>query len=379
MTKNIHVMYSFAGNKNFGDDYIASEWIRFNKQAGYRKQILFSSESTWLQSYHMGDGAIFNNVLPATIHQHAKEMREALGSEKLSIAQYIECGKVAADFLIESDQWRGLVNNIVSLQACGGGYINQIFPQVYAVISMMSRLAERLSVPLYGTGLGLCPMNTTDPTITSMFEGFAQVECRDNESVEALRETGGAISSSFGCDDTFITPVRYSQQPTRKPILFINVQSDSNAHLHAEVLNRVQALADITRNTHTVNYIHFFQRSDAKFLASLKKVVDVSAVYTKDQLYSGGLPFQRGDFCVSSRFHLHMLASRLGARGAYVSGRPGYYDIKHKSVVELGSNWSDLMSPEFLPESVLDQSNPEIDEVKLMQHKQKLAAHVFAP
>ncbi|MTH62198.1 polysaccharide pyruvyl transferase family protein [Paracoccus litorisediminis] len=370
-------MYSFAGNKNFGDDYIASEWIRFNKKSGYGKQILFSSDSTWLQSYHMQDGAIFNNVLPAIIHQHAKEMRENLGVERLSVAQYIECGNAAADFLIESDQWRGLIRNIVSLQACGGGYVNQIFPQVYSVVSMMKRLGERLAVPLYGTGLGLCPMDTTDSAITSVFEGFERIECRDRESLNALNETGGKIASSFGCDDTFLTPVRYAQQPTRKPTLFINIQSDSNAHLQSEILNRVQNLAGQLKDTHTVNYIHFFQRSDARFLSALKNVVDISAVYSKDQLYAGGLPFQQGDICVSSRFHLHMLASRLGAKGAYVSGRPGYYDIKHRSVVDLGSNWIDLMDESFVPESILSQSAPEMDECSLMMSKRALATEIL--
>ena len=370
-------MYSFAGNRNFGDDYIASEWIRYAKDKGYKKKIFFSAEATWLQAYHLHDDAIFNNVMPAAIYQQVKDRKKELSTEKLDVQEYVNCGKAAANVLLQSTQWRDLVRNVTSLQICGGGFLNSVFPHAYAVASMMQRMAEKLSVPLYGTGLGLCPMDPEEESVRELFEGFEIVECRDRDSFSILQKMGGAIKAKNGYDDTFLTPVKQAEQPSRRPALFVNIQSDSGVYTQDIVLKRVLSVIESVKLTHEINYVHFFQNSDAKFLNLMKRVTQISRVYDKDQLFSGGLPIQRGDLCITSRFHMHLLAARLGAKGAYLVGRQGYYDIKHKSNVALGSNWVDLMRDDFVLDSIVAQEGPSIDELALRREKQETARKIF--
>lgn len=43
---------------------------------------------------------------------------------------------------------------------------------------------------------------------------------------------------------------------------------------------------------------------------------------------------------MTTRFHFHVLAAAAGAAGTVIGAKTGYYDVKHQSVLDLGSGWS---------------------------------------
>lgn len=370
-------MYSFAGNRNFGDDYIAGQWIKYNEAAGFGKKIIFSSESGWLQAYHLEDNVIFNNFIPAALAARTRGLKQSRNVDKLTEVDMIAAGQEAADQLVDNLQWRNVISRISSLHMCGGGYLNSIFPHSYGIAALFQRLSERLSVPLYGTGLGLLPIASPIPELTRVFKGFEVIECRDQESSKMLEETWGLTNACLGSDDTFLLPVTTIVQPSRRPVLYLNLQSDSNTHHVQKMLDKVKPIVKSMEGGLDIHYLHFFQNSDGRYLKHITDQLPVSVIYSKEQLYSAGLPFMPADFCITTRFHLHLLASRVGLKGGFIAGRPGYYDIKHSSITGLGSNWVDIMNFDCEQDRFGRLPPPEIDERLLMSNKQKLAQKIL--
>lgn len=373
MVKNIHAVFSYAGNRNFGDDYILSEWIKYSEAAQTGKKLFISTDSTWMQSQHIDDNVVFNTVFPATIYPFVQDWKKANLGQKMSISDCIRTGWKAADHFVGQLEWRRTLQRISAFHLIGGGYLNKLFPQAHGAAAFMQRMSQHLGVPFYATGLGLLPTEDGNAELEELFAGFTFIECRDINSYEFLRQHYPSAKAILGADDTFLTPVRTVTQPNRKPVIFINVQSDLSAHSHESLAKRMKDFCEEAGHNYNIQYIHFFQNSDAVFYNRVHNDLRITQSYDKDQLYDAGLPFQKGDICISSRFHMHVLASRAGARGAYIVGHTGYYDIKHASMVNIGSNWVSLMDKHFAPETLLAAPEPSIDEVGLRIKKEALA------
>lgn len=58
-----------------------------------------------------------------------------------------------------------------------------------------------------------------------------------------------------------------------------------------------------------------------------------------------GLTPRAGQRWLSTRFHPHLIAAAAGAWGVAVPIRTGYYDTKHRSLVDLGSGWTITNEP----------------------------------
>ncbi|MBE1474123.1 hypothetical protein [Actinophytocola algeriensis] len=59
-------------------------------------------------------------------------------------------------------------------------------------------------------------------------------------------------------------------------------------------------------------------------------------------IWRHGVPVAAGQTWISTRFHLHLLASAAGASGVAMSVSQDYYAVKHRSLLDLGSNWTML-------------------------------------
>jgi hypothetical protein len=70
-----------------------------------------------------------------------------------------------------------------------------------------------------------------------------------------------------------------------------------------------------------------------------------------------GLPVTPKDFVFTTRFHGHLVASVLGGHGICASVRLPYYDIKHRSLIELGSGF-DLIGMHDFPFDTYDWESP---------------------
>ncbi len=92
-----------------------------------------------------------------------------------------------------------------------------------------------------------------------------------------------------------------------------------------------------------------------------------------------GIPMSSNDFVISARFHTHYAFSRNGISGVY-SKDSRYYDIKHQSILDLGSEFvfSDLSTPpenierEGLGYNVMCSNDDLYTKIKM-----KLVGHIY--
>ncbi|WP_458095620.1 polysaccharide pyruvyl transferase family protein [Roseomonas sp. WA12] len=379
MAASIHVFYCYGGNRNFGDDYILDQWIRFALDNAPSKKLIANCGAAWMQAYHMDDPVFFNDFLAGTSKAFVVRAKE--GAEALGVAGCIRAGIEAAEHMLENNTaWRSTLSRISAFHVCGGGFLNDHFRFSFAAVSMMATLAKRLGVPLYGTGLGLLPLQRDTPGLAELFGQFTLIETRDHQSFEFVKAESPEANVIFGVDDTFISEVKTSREPDRSPALYINVQKDMKlAGRHQSLLDGIMTVMEANRgHFSSVRYLNFFQKHDMQFVNVLRKAVADAAIYDKDLIFEDGLPFRPGDFCISTRFHCHLLASRAGVKGSYISGSAGYYDIKHGSVAKLGSNWPSFFETDPATLDFGTMPAPMIDEVGIRTRKQELARTILA-
>lgn len=99
----------------------------------------------------------------------------------------------------------------------------------------------------------------------------------------------------------------------------------------------------------------------------------------------GFVPFTslwRGEFTpaahqiwVTTRFHHHLTAALHGARGVALSAKPGYYDIKHRSLSEGGTRWSVVDGTGRIPS--LDQLQRPRPAAPLIEQKVAEARQLY--
>lgn len=377
--RDIHVLYCFGGNRNFGDDYILDCWIRFAATVAPHKKIVVNSPVGWMLPFYVDNrNVIFNNFIGGIVHGAIANLKKE--GRELGIADYIAAGRTAAEAVLKDyGFWRGFLDRVSAFHVCGGGYMNNLFKGAFATTSAMAHLGKMLGVPIYGTGLGLLPLDGDISELSDFFAMFEAIEVRDKESYAYLQGNAPSAKAVMGLDDTFLVDVRTAQQPKRLPALYVNVQSDMNLRpLHKDVLARVDHVVSQNGDAFSeIRYLCFFSPSDDVFLGELRKICPKISVYTNDLLFQQGLPFAPGDVCISSRFHCHLLASRSGARGLYVTGKKGYYDIKHASVVAVGSRWKSLLETDLSSGWLDGLEAPAIDEQANREKKQQLGRAIF--
>lgn len=82
-----------------------------------------------------------------------------------------------------------------------------------------------------------------------------------------------------------------------------------------------------------------------------------------NELWENGFPINSGDIVFTTRFHAHLIASSLGARGYAASVSIPYYDIKHGSLSSLNSGFDVIGMHDFhfqLSDKILDTTEPTL-------------------
>jgi hypothetical protein len=90
----------------------------------------------------------------------------------------------------------------------------------------------------------------------------------------------------------------------------------------------------------SVGYVEAIPGSDRRMFDALEGLIPEENFTPFTQVWSDGLPVRRGQQWYTSRFHPHMVAAAAGAKGVAIGILDDYYDIKHRSLLELGSGWT---------------------------------------
>jgi hypothetical protein len=176
----------------------------------------------------------------------------------------------------------------------------------------------------------------------SQFDGF---ECRDRASADALRAFGASVEC--GVDDAFIESLGPVGRLSGPPDLHLCLQlSELEESCSQRILYGVRAFVErYSEEIGKVTIWEFCPKGDAlSRQAAVLGDWDRIVIKPFGELSRLGLKARVGDLAIVTRFHAHLYLSRMGVRGVFLGpeigkNSNGYYQVKHRSLLDIGSNW----------------------------------------
>jgi hypothetical protein len=89
-----------------------------------------------------------------------------------------------------------------------------------------------------------------------------------------------------------------------------------------------------------LHYVEAVPGADRVAYEQLADIIPEENFLPFTELWQRGLPLARRQTWITTRFHFHLLAAAAGADGIALPVKPGYYDVKHQSLLDLGSGWA---------------------------------------
>jgi polysaccharide pyruvyl transferase WcaK-like protein len=333
------VLYLIAsgGNPNYGDELIIACWLRFLARVR-------PDATVWLDCPEPGTAsALFAGIHPGfqatnTLWRSCAEAPDQSAQGVWDhVANVVKHGGTPSyDVAITR------LREAHSIHLLGGGYVNGIWADHVGLVSGMSAAAETTGCRLLASGLGLIPLPENADVLKKTFSDFAAVSVRDIASANYL-------GLETGLDDLFLGLPYELTRSTDSPLVqsrakdvMLCVQSDMtderDFRLLRDKLQLVvqQSLADGL----SVGYVEAIPGSDRRMFDALEGLIPEENFVPFAQVWNDGLPVRRGQHWYTTRFHPHMVAAAAGAKGVALGILDDYYDVKHRSLVDLGSGWT---------------------------------------
>ena len=321
-----------SGNPNFGDEFIAASWLKHLAKAHPETEVyldcpepgiaqsLFAelhpklrvTDTLWRA---VRDAAAFPTAEMST---HVADLVKNLGSPRydLGLLQLRQAG---------------------SLHLLGGGYVNSLWPQHYGLIAGMQAVRELTGARLLATGLGLMPFLDDGTTAAdALFHKFDYASARDAESTSTFGMTQGI-------DDAFLgAPAEIGRNSLAANSLCVCIQSDTvdDGYFDKAVAFAREHIQKAVDAGKSVYYFEAIPGVDRAAFDQLEDLIPEANFIPFSMIWANGLPLSPNQEWLTTRFHFHLLAAAAGATGTVIGAKAGYYDIKHKSVQDLGSGWS---------------------------------------
>lgn len=324
-------MVGTAGNPNFGDEFITASWLRF-------LAVNAPDAVVWLDCPCPGAASLlFEGLHPGLRITDTlwRAVRDAAGLPQAEVGPRV-------DHLVRRlgspNYDMGLVRlrQASSLHLLGGGYVNGVWPHHAALVSGMKAVKELTGAGLYATGQGLMPLIGTPQEAAGLFLGFDHVTARDAESAQAY-------SLNAGLDDAFLGVRAASEQPVHRPAATnVCIQADMiDAGRFDEIVAavRLQVKSALSEGRQ-VNYLEAIPGVDRPAYDQLSDLIAEENFFPFTRVWEEGIPAGPDQQWLTTRFHFHLLASAAGSRGIAYAAREGYYDVKHYSLIRLGSGWA---------------------------------------
>lgn len=266
----------------------------------------------------------------------------------------------------------------------GGGYINSLWPGNYALLSIAYIYSQIHKIPVYATGLGLYP-HVEDENVANLFKSLDIIDVRDKASKDFIPE------ASFTGDDALLALNEPNMLGINKsqPALILSLQS----HLFEgqsliekiftdEIFNELKS-----RGIKKIIIIEAAPEDNIPFSRdifnnALANGIDIEFI-TGHEVLINGVPFNPNSFVISSRYHVNLIYSMLKVSGIAVYQNE-YYRNKHKSVTDMGGEWS-ILSHEKLSEALdywlplyLEKSTSSNDMKAMACEKKHLFSKIIA-
>lgn len=323
-------LVSAAGYPNYGDEAIVAGWLRFLARARPDAEIVLdcphpASARALFQGMHprlLVTGALWSAC--------ARNQREGAAEVWAQVESLV---------LAETEAEFEPLLRAASIHLLGGGYLNAVWPHQTGVVAGVTAARRLSGAALYGTGLGLLPACPDLPQLASALQRFDHVSCRDRASARHYGLPTGLDDLFLGLT-TDLPP--FPTAPHRARDVMICVQRDLTSP-ESFALATTLLRERITRclgEGRTVGYVEALPEWDRQMFEALEGLVSEADLIPFAELWADGFPARPGQHWYTSRFHLHLSAAVHGAAGTALGVAPGYYDIKHRSLQELGTGWA---------------------------------------
>ncbi|CAI3924734.1 Polysaccharide pyruvyl transferase family protein WcaK (colanic acid biosynthesis) (WcaK) [Commensalibacter communis] len=330
-----------AGHPNFGDEAIMRVWIN-NYLDLFQGGMVFCD----------GWGAELKRCIEVMHVDKVYAVSDVQSIFKTSRHFRIEDNKIS---IIDIDNYKNDIKAIAqnlkefgieAIHLFGGGYINSMWSRAYILILSSLLVACEAKIPVFATGLGLLPCDPAYYNFVKLFKHFSLCDVRDKESFSLLSMCN-SFNISYSGDDVLMAFDReknYLVKEEDEPSLVICLQNDL---FHGDALLPKILSEDLL--------LHFANNGirNLKLIAAMEPDSRIKMKETMDRMHSYGLtvsyvdhftllehgiPVHKDSFFITSRYHVHLIASLWGCRGIALSSNK-YYDVKHASVNMMGSAW----------------------------------------
>lgn len=313
-------LVSMASYPNYGDELITRRWLEH--LARHRPE-----DEVWLDCRHPGTAtALFAGIHPRLRVTDAvfRTVEDSLRGSRRSVEDIVtRLGTPLYDAPLLA------LREARSLHLLGGGFINAVWPENDLIIRTMRAVAQISGAPLIATGQGLAPFGA------EVLQGFDHVSVRDAESAKRL-------GLARGVDDAYLVEQPPERDRSGRPELVLCVQSDAVDDGAFERLlgyvRRTVETSGIPRER--IRYVEALPGGDYAGYDRLQDLVAKDGFVPFTQLWRGEFSPAAHQLWITTRFHHHLIASLHGARGIALTAKTGYYDVKHRSLVEGGTGWS---------------------------------------
>lgn len=363
-------LISPAGHPNYGDELILKAWCQFIHDH-------YPDLDVWVDCPHPGSVSwLLQDILPQVKITNTlwRACRET-GSSNISVIS--EHSRHLVSHLGSPHFDRGLLGlrEMDLIHFVGGGYINQLWPMHYGLLDAALAVKQLTQVKVCMSGAGLMSCALEPDMMHQKLTQFDIIESRDIAGSQYL-------SIPLGLDDAFLSvekeTLRFQKENNRYiPDVMVCLQSDLiSDEIFTNIISLLRnILLEYKKSGISIGYAEAIPGEDRRAFEQLAPLIPEDNFFNALDVLTYGLPVKRGQKWFSSRFHHHLIASSAGAKGTAISIRPGYYDIKHQSLIQLGTGWSyfSLGEQESIPEPTVSADFHYY--LSAFSHSKKRTAH----
>lgn len=364
-------LVSTTGNPNYGDELIAATWLRHLARIAPHSDV-------WMDCPNPGPSATLLNGLHPRVRFTDTFWRlcwEAPAEEPWEVSAFVQNAMNDPGLTPRWISGIELAARADLVHVIGGGYINEIWPRHYGLLAAAVAATRRSGGRAVLTGQGLWPApEETRPLLRNLAGQFSLVDVRDTPSAEVL---GDGIRTSNSGDDMFfgVQSDRYRDDDLCEFMLCL--QSDL---LTTSLPNLAGFVLDTLRSwgvhPSQVGVVEGIPRVDRELYSLVEHDLTGARFYPFSEVMERGLPAAEGQYWLSTRFHMHLMAAAVGADGVAISVNPDYYANKHRSLIERGSSWT-LSEATDIPELPRGGGFPPDELRALQEDKAKLAWSIY--
>jgi polysaccharide pyruvyl transferase WcaK-like protein len=330
-------LVSPAGQPNYGDELIAAGWLRYLAEARPETDV-------WLDCPNPGLATeLFHGMHPRlhTTNTLWRACWEASSDDPRVVMEKVadlvtNFGSPAYDLGIDR------IRTMESIHVLGGGYLNDLWPTNAGVIAGAAAVRSLTGAKLFATGLSVIPLLTGTAKghgndLSELLRSFDHVSVRDQQSASIL-------GLRLGLDDAFLAAEHELERGLVRggADLVVCLQSDLQSEEEsAKVFASARTVVEkAVAQGKTVQYVEAIPGVDWAGFDALKDLISPEAFIPFMSVWRDGLPLRQNQSWLTTRFHLHFMAAAAGALGTAINVKEGYYDVKHASLLNLGTGWS---------------------------------------